>query len=92
MTDPLAGRAKKNHIRFAGAATILSFDHSMFTSLDSIGSAVGKRPIGHAKLQLVSGLLNIDRRESPNRSGMQNVSKRTQHVRSSCQKTKAESS
>ena len=35
------------HIRFTGAATILSFDHSMFTSLDSIGSAVGKRPIEH---------------------------------------------
>ena len=36
------------HLRFTGAATILSFGHSMFTSLDSIGSAVGKRPIGHA--------------------------------------------
>ena len=35
------------HIRFTGAATILSFVHSMFTSLDSIGSAVGKRPIEH---------------------------------------------
>ena len=36
------------HLRFTGAATILSFGHSMFTSLDSIGSAAGKRPIGHA--------------------------------------------
>ena len=36
------------HLRFTGAATVLSFGHSMFTSLDSIGSAVGKRPIGHA--------------------------------------------
>ena len=36
------------HLRFTGAVTILSFGHSMFTSLDSIGSAVGKRPIGHA--------------------------------------------
>ena len=35
------------HIRFTGVATILSFVHSMFTSLDSIGSAVGKRPIEH---------------------------------------------
>ena len=35
------------HIRFTGVATILSFGHSMFTSLDSIGSAVGKRPIEH---------------------------------------------
>ena len=35
------------HIRFTGAATILLFGHSMFTSLDSIGSAVGKRPIEH---------------------------------------------
>ena len=34
-------------LRFTGAATILSFGHSMFTSLDSIGSAVGKRPIEH---------------------------------------------
>ena len=32
-------------LRFTGGATILSFGHSMFTSLDSIGSAVGKRPI-----------------------------------------------
>ena len=30
------------HLRFTGAATILSFGRSMFTSLDSIGSAVGK--------------------------------------------------
>ena len=36
------------HLRFTGAATILSFFRSMFTSLDSIGSAVGKRPIEHA--------------------------------------------
>ena len=36
------------HLRFTGAATILSYGHSMFTSLDSIGSAVGKRPIEHA--------------------------------------------
>ena len=36
------------HLRFTGAATILSFGHSMFTSLDSIGSAVVKRPIEHA--------------------------------------------
>ena len=36
------------HLRFTGAATMLSFGHSMFTILDSIGSAVGKRPIGHA--------------------------------------------
>ena len=36
------------HSRFTGAATILSFGHSVFTSLDSIGSAVGKCPIGHA--------------------------------------------
>ena len=36
------------HLRCTGAATILSFGISMFTSLDSIGSAVGKRPIGHA--------------------------------------------
>ena len=35
------------HLRFTGAATILSFGHSMFTSFDSIGSAVGKGPIGH---------------------------------------------
>ena len=35
------------HLRFTGAATILSFFRSMFTSLDSIGSAVGKRPIEH---------------------------------------------
>ena len=35
------------HLRFTGAATILSFGHSMFISLDYIGSAVGKRPIGH---------------------------------------------
>ena len=34
--------------RLTGAATILSFGHSLFTSLDSIGSAVGKRPIGYA--------------------------------------------
>ena len=34
-------------LRFTGAATILSFGRSMFTSLDSIGSAVGKRSIGH---------------------------------------------
>ena len=39
MDDPL---------RFTGAATILSFGHSMFTSLDSIGSAVGKCPIEHS--------------------------------------------
>ena len=26
----------------------MSFGHSMFTSLDAIGSAVGKRPIQHA--------------------------------------------
>ena len=36
------------HLRFTGSPTILSFGHSMFTSLDSIGSAVAKRPIGHA--------------------------------------------
>ena len=36
------------HWRLTGAATILSFSHSMFTSLDSIGSDVGKRPIGFA--------------------------------------------
>ena len=38
------------HLRFKGAATILSFGHSMFMcipGLDSIGSAVGKRPIEH---------------------------------------------
>ena len=35
------------HLRFMGGATILSFDHSMGTSLDSIGSAVGKCPIEH---------------------------------------------
>ena len=44
MFNPLAGRAT---FLFTGAATILSFVHSMFTSLDSIGSAVGKRPIEH---------------------------------------------
>ena len=43
----LAGRAKKFHLRFTGGATILLFGHSMFTSLDSIGSAVGKRPLEH---------------------------------------------
>ena len=31
-----------------GAAIILSYGHSMVTRLDCIGSAVGKRPIGHA--------------------------------------------
>ena len=31
-----------------GKATILSFGYSMFTSMDSIGSAVGKRPMGFA--------------------------------------------
>ena len=54
--------------------------YSMFTSLDSIGSAVGKRPIEHA-IALVNGVMNInehvmlfdldDQRKSPNRSGMQ---------------------
>ena len=34
-------------IRFTGGATIVSFGHCMFTSLDYIGSAVGKRPIEH---------------------------------------------
>ena len=63
------------HLRFTGAATILSFGHSMFTSLDSIGSAVGKRPIEQS-LQLVNGLMNIlmstallfdlDRKKIPN--------------------------
>ena len=49
----------------------------MFTSLDSIGSAVGKRPIEHA-IATSEGLLNInelfdldDRRKSPDRSGIQ---------------------
>ena len=62
-----------------GAATMLSYGHSKFTSLDSIGSAVGKRPIEHAiATKLASGLLNInelfdldDRRKSPDGSGMQ---------------------
>ena len=36
------------HLHITDAATILSFGHSMFTGLDSIGSAVGKRPIEHA--------------------------------------------
>ena len=45
MVNPLAGRAT---LRFTGTATRLSFGHSMFTRLDSIGSAVGKRPIEHA--------------------------------------------
>ena len=36
------------HLRLTGAATILSFSHSMFTSLDSIGSDVGKRQMGFA--------------------------------------------
>ena len=34
------------HLRFTGAATIKMI--SMFSRLDPIGSAVGKRPIGHA--------------------------------------------
>ena len=34
--------------RLTGAATILSFGHRLFTILDYIGSAVGKRPIGYA--------------------------------------------
>ena len=36
------------HLRLTGAATILSFSHRMFTSLDSIGSDVGKRSMGFA--------------------------------------------
>ena len=36
------------HLRFTGAATILSFGHSIFTSFDYIGSVVGKRQIEHA--------------------------------------------
>ena len=35
------------HLRFTGAATMLSFGRSIFTSLDSIGSAVGKHAIEH---------------------------------------------
>ena len=47
--SPLAGGLAERHffhLRLTGAATILSFSHSMFTSLDSIGPDVGKRPMG----------------------------------------------
>ena len=46
--NPLADGEAFCHLRLTGAATILSFSHSMFTSLDSIGSDVGKRPMGFA--------------------------------------------
>ena len=36
------------HLRLTVTATTLSFGYSLFTSLDSIGSAVDKRPIGYA--------------------------------------------
>ena len=48
IINPLAGRTTFLSIRFTGAATILSSGHSMFSRLDPIGAAVGKRPIGHA--------------------------------------------
>ena len=48
IINHFSGRASFCQLRFTGAATILSFGHSIFISLDSIDSAVGKRPIEHA--------------------------------------------
>ena len=47
--NPLAGRATFLSLTVHGRSdNIVVWPYSMFTSLDSIGSADGKRPIEHA--------------------------------------------